>query len=131
MSGTFQNVGGPMIEAFYTATNAEIVPSLGRSLAACGARPVCTSTARVPLIAPGTSFEDRRTQLDLRFTKVFNAGRVRVQANLDIYNALNANSVLGVNSNYGSLWLLPIAATTATEAILQGRLIQFVGELRF
>jgi len=131
VSGTFQNVGGPMIEAFYNATNAEIAPSLGRNLAACGARPVCTATARVPLIAPGTEFEDRRTQLDLRVTKVFHVKKTRIQANLDIYNALNASSVLGVNSNYGSQWLLPIAATTATEAILQGRLIQFGGEVRF
>jgi hypothetical protein len=131
VSATFQNVGGPMIEAFYNATNAEIAPSLGRNLAACGTRPVCTATARVPLIAPGTEFEDRRNQLDLRITKAFRVGRNRIQANLDIYNALNGSAVLGVNSNYGSSWLLPIAATTATEAILQGRLVQLGAEFRF
>ena len=39
VSGTFQNLSGPPIEANYPATNAEIAPSLGRNLAACGHGP--------------------------------------------------------------------------------------------
>jgi hypothetical protein len=132
VSGTFQNVGGPTVEALYQATNAEIVPSLGRDLAACRGAAVCTATATVPLVAPMTLFEDRRTQLDLRLTKIFRVGsRARLQANLDVYNVFNANSILGVNSTYGGRWLLPVAANVGTEAILQGRLIQVGGELRF
>ena len=49
--------------------HAEIAPSLGRNLASCGTRTPCTSTATVPLIVPGTMFEDRITRLDLRLTK--------------------------------------------------------------
>ena len=37
--------------AAYTASNAEIAPSLGRNLAACAGRVPCTATAIVPLEA--------------------------------------------------------------------------------
>ena len=58
-----------------------IAPSLGRNLAACGTRLVCTATATVPLIAPMSQFEPRRTQIDLRLTKVFTlSGRARLRA---------------------------------------------------
>lgn len=133
VSGTLQNVAGPNIEATYQASNAEIASSLGRPLAACrGLTATCTATAAVPLVAPMTLFEDRRTQLDLRFSKVFKLRQgARLQANFDIYNALNANSILGVNSNFGARWRLPIAAQVGTEALMNGRSIQIGGELRF
>jgi hypothetical protein len=132
LSGTFQNVAGPEIEAIYQATNAEIAPSLGRNLAACGTSPACTATFAVPLVTPSTLFEDRRTQVDLRVSKVFRfSANARLQANLDVYNLFNASSVLGVNSNYGPSWQLPIAASLATEALLQGRMIQLGGQLTF
>ena len=125
VSGTFQNVGGIPVLANYQATNAEIMPSLGRSLAACRGQVNCTATATVPLIAPQTIFEDRRTQLDLRLTKLFRMGsRVRLQANLDLYNALNANTIVGVNNTYGTAWRRP-------TVILDARLIEFGGQLTF
>ena len=65
VSATFQNVAGPEIQANYTASNAEIAPSLGRNLAACRGAAVCTATAMVPLVAPQTLFEKRRTVLDV------------------------------------------------------------------
>ena len=37
VSGTFQDVPGPPIEANYAVPNSQIAPSLGRNLAACGA----------------------------------------------------------------------------------------------
>ena len=55
VSAVFQNISGPTITANYAASNAEIAPSLGRNLAACGAQVVCTSRATVPLIVPQTS----------------------------------------------------------------------------
>ncbi len=45
VSAVFQNISGPTITASYAASNAAIAPSLGRNLAACGTRVVCTSTA--------------------------------------------------------------------------------------
>ena len=70
VSGVVQNLAGTQQLATYQAPNSLIAPSLGRNLAACGARSHCTATATVPLIAPMSQFEPRRTQLDLRLTKV-------------------------------------------------------------
>ena len=55
VSGVFQNQAGIPHLASYAATNAEIAPSLGRSLGACGTGVPCTATATVPLITPQTA----------------------------------------------------------------------------
>jgi hypothetical protein len=106
------------IEANWAVPNSVIAPSLGRSLAG-GAR-----TATVPLVAPYTMFEDRLNQLDLRVSKNIRMGRTRLQANVDLYNALNASPVTGVIGTYGPRWLQP-------NQILEGRLIQLSGQLTF
>jgi hypothetical protein len=135
VSGTFQNVSGAPFEANWNAPNSAIAPSLGRNLAACGARAVCAATATVPLVAPMTQFLDRRTQLDLRLSKVLKLGpNTRLRANVDIYNVLNGNTVLGVNSTYGPIWLQPTgqgANVREVDAILPGRLIHLGGQLTF
>jgi hypothetical protein len=66
VSGVLQNLSGTDDEANYSVPNAQIAPSLGRNLAACGAQTNCTATAVVPLYAPFTRFEPRLTLLDLR-----------------------------------------------------------------
>ena len=134
VSGTFQNVSGAPYEANYPAPNSEIAPSLGRNLAACGTRVVCTSTATVQLIAPLTEFLDRRTQVDLRLSKVFRLGsKTRLRANVDLYNVLNGNTVLGANPTYGPLWQQPKGQNNSREvdAILPGRLVHVGGQLSF
>jgi len=118
-SGIFQNVAGPNIVASYPAPAAVIAPSLGRNLAG-GVR-----SAVVPLIMPQTRFEGRKSQLDLRLTKNMNVGRKgRLRVNLDVYNVLNASSILTINTTYGSQWLRP-------QAVLDGRLIELGGQLTF
>src|SRR5262249_32466291 len=97
---TYQNIPGIPDYATYVATNAQIVPSLGRNLAA-GTRGVAT----VDLFAPYTRYEDRVTQVDLRFSRVFRFSGQRVEAQFDIYNALNASPILSVNTRYGASWL--------------------------
>ena len=133
VSGTFQNNSGRPFEADYQAPNAAIVPTLGRNLAACGTRVVCTSTALVPLVAPFELFLERRVQLDLRLSKVLKVGRKgRLRANFDLYNALNASTVLAVNSRYGPTWQQPAATLNVeVDAILSGRQIHFGGQLTF
>jgi hypothetical protein len=130
VSGIFENLSGVPYEANYTVSNADIVPSLGRNLAACGTRPVCTATATVPLIVPRTQFEPRRTNLDLRVSKVFSVGpKTRLRANLDVYNVLNDSSVLQVNNTYGPFWRQP--GGTLAGGLMVSRLIQFGGQLTF
>jgi hypothetical protein len=124
LSGTFQNLAGPQILANYTAPNSVIEPSLGRNLAACGTQVTCTSTASVPLITPGTQYEPRRTQLDLRLTKIFTVSKFRVQGKFDLYNVLNNNSSVTINTTYGSAWLRP-------TSIVDGRVAEFSGTLSY
>jgi len=133
LSGIFRNeaalrtvAGGETlsIEANYAARNDEIAPSLGRNLAQCGTRAVCTATATVPLVAPYTAFEDRLNQLDLRLSKILRLGRARLQANFDLYNALNAAPVISLVNTYGGRWQRP-------TQILEARLIQLSGQLSF
>jgi hypothetical protein len=70
-------------------------------------------------------FEDRISRLDLRLSKVFNfTSRIRLQLNLDAYNALNSNAVRAVNINYGSAWTRP-------TQILDPRIFQLGGQISF
>jgi hypothetical protein len=110
VSGTYQTKPGPLVEAIYTATNAEVAPSLGRSLA--GNAP----SVDVHLLAPGpytttnggsgTVHGDRLQQVDFRISKLLHFGGTRARANMDIYNALNSSAVLVQNDTFGS-WQQP------------------------
>jgi hypothetical protein len=124
ISGTLQNVAGPAITGNYTVANAAIAPSLGRDLAACAGRTPCTASVAVPLVAPQTMFEPRRTQLDFRLTKFIGLPRGRLQINFDVYNALNASDVVTLNTNYGPSWLQP-------TSFLPGRLYEIGGQWSF
>jgi hypothetical protein len=127
LSGTFQNTAGRANLADYPATNAVIVPSLGRDLAA-GVR----GTATVPLIAPQTMFEARRNQLDLRATKLLRlTTKLKLEASVDIYNVFNASDVNLSNNTYGPTWLRPLNDAYSGGAILTGRLVEFSGRLTF
>jgi hypothetical protein len=130
VSGILQNLPGAAILADYPALNSVIAPSLGRNLAACGTRVVCTATATVPLIVPYTEFEPRRTQLDLRIGKVVRVGRTRLQANVDVYNVLNDSAILNANRNFGPRWRTPLS-TGVGSGFLEGRLVQFSGQATF
>ena len=119
MSGVYQNLPGPPYTADFPAPVAAIQTSLGRPLAG-GAR-----TATVPLIAPQTRFEERTTRLDLRVGKMVSISqKVRLQANVDLYNALNSSSVLAVTNAYGARWLVP-------TLMLEPRILQFSAQLTF
>ena len=135
VSAIFQNIGGPGIEANWSAPNSEISPSLGRDLAACRGAAVCSARVTIPIIEPYTEWEDRRNQIDMRITKRFavGSGGAFLRANLDIYNLLNGSSILGVNHRYSpssAAWLRPIAVLN-TEAYLAGRFIQVSGDFEF
>jgi hypothetical protein len=110
VSGTYQTKPGPLVEAIYTATNAEVAPSLGRNLA--GNAP----SVDVHLLPPGpytttnggsgTVHGDRLQQVDFRISKLLHFGGTRARANMDIYNALNSSAVLVQNDTFGS-WQQP------------------------
>lgn len=119
-SATFQSLPGPQVLASYTATNAEILPSLGRNLAA-GAR----GTATTQLIAPATVYGDRLNQLDFRVSRIFNRNKgARLQAQVDLYNLLNGNPVIAQNNTFGPAWQRP-------TVVQLGRLVKFGMQIDF
>jgi hypothetical protein len=112
VSATLQSLPGPVLDANYTATSASIVPSLGRNLAA-GAG----ATATVNLVEPGTVYGNRLNQLDLRLARVIRFGRASATLNLDLYNALNVDTVLTVSTAYAT-WQRPQSIMLARFAKL-------------
>ncbi len=98
---------GPQLAANFNVPNAQVVPSLGRSLSG-GA-----SSVQVNLVEPGTLFGDRVNQVDIRFAKVLTFGRTRTNVGIDLYNALNTNVATAYNQTFGPRWLTPTAGMPA------------------
>jgi hypothetical protein len=117
VSGTYQDLAGRQILAEYVAANAEVAPSLGRSLSG-GARNV-----EVQIVEPGTVFGDRVHQLDMRIGKVLRYGDARATVSLDLYNLFNVNPVRAYSAAYAS-WQRP-------QGILPPRFAKFVVQLDF
>ena len=82
------------------------------------------SSVTVPLIKPGTKYLSRWNQIDVRLAKKFRVRNVNFQGQLDMFNILNASSILTVNETYGTSLDHP-------TAILQGRLFAFGAQMNF
>ena len=78
----------------------------------------------IPLLQPGTKFLKRWNQVDARLAKKFNVGRMRLQAQLDLFNLLNSASILSTVEAYGPTLDRP-------STILQGRLLAVGAQLTF
>jgi hypothetical protein len=117
VSGTLQNRPGPEIAATYTATNAVVSPSLGRSLSGGAAN------ISVNIVTPGTLYGQRMNEIDLRIGKIVKFGRNRLNASVDLYNAMNSNPVLTQNNAFAT-WQVP-------QSILNPRFAKFVVQLDF
>ena len=115
-SATLQNRPGPQILARWTVTSSQ-VQNLGR--------PLGVGSAGAQLIAPGTTYGDRVTQVDVRLGKAFRVQSSRIQATMDVFNVLNSSGILSLNTTFGGTnWLAP-------TQILQGRLIKFGAQIEF
>jgi hypothetical protein len=82
------------------------------------------TSVTVPLIKPGTKYLSRWNQVDVRLAKKFGVGRLRMQGQLDIFNILNASSILSVAETYGPSLDRP-------TSILQGRLFAVGAQMNF
>jgi hypothetical protein len=108
VSATFQNNPGPLVRATQNVTGL-----------------VGYASYPIDLIKPGSQYGDRLNQLDLRFAKSFKvASRTRIKGMVDIYNTLNANPVVALNTTYGANWLKP-------TQILVGRFVKVGAQLDF
>jgi hypothetical protein len=121
-SAAFQSNPGREIQATWNATSTDARASLGRNLS--------SSSHAVSLIQPGTEYNERVNQLDLRFAKIFRVGgRKRLQGQFDVYNTLNANPVVNQSNTFSSnaaanQWLKP-------SLILIGRMFKFGASFDF
>jgi hypothetical protein len=82
------------------------------------------ASVTVPLIPPGSSYLDRLNQIDVRLARKFVIRGVQAQGQFDIFNVLNANTILGEVETFGTSLHRP-------TGILQGRLFAAGVQLTF
>jgi hypothetical protein len=87
-------------------------------------RTTLTTAQTVNLYAPNSVFGDRFSQLDVAVSKSFDIGWGRLRAALDVYNALNSNSLQSVISAYSTRWLRPVG-------FLDARLARITASINF
>jgi Carboxypeptidase regulatory-like domain len=109
LATTFQSSPGEPLQANYTLTTAEAARTLGRPLSGNATSVV------VNLLAPDQMAFPRVNQLDLRFGKILRFGSQRANIAIDLFNALNLDTVLQYNQAFvpGGAWLVPTSVLTA------------------
>ena len=122
LSGFYSARPGDSIAANYTLTSA----LAGRTIIGSTAG---TQQISLNLIEPNTMFRDYVHQLDTRLARNFRFGRYKLQGMVDVYNLLNAGTVLTLNQTFGAsaatrAWLNPTSIQT-------GRYVRFGGQLTF
>jgi hypothetical protein len=112
LATTFQSSPGEPLQANYVVSSAQAALSLGRPLSSNA------PNVTVNLLAPDQMTFPRVNQLDLRFGKILRFGTHRANVSLDLFNALNLDTVLGYNQNFvpGGAWLVPTSVLTARTA---------------
>jgi len=113
VSATLQSSPAEPLQANWTVSSAVVAQTLGRPLSGGAAN------ITVNLLAPDQMRAPRVNQLDLRVGKVLRlAGRQRATVSLDMFNALNADTVLTYNQNFSpnGAWLVPTSVLTARTA---------------
>jgi hypothetical protein len=118
VSGTLQSLPGPQIVAtnVYNNTNRATLTTLSR--------PFTNAQATINTIEPASAYGDRLNQIDLRFTKIVNVGKGRVDLNVDLYNAFNSDAVIGELGSIGPVWRLP-------TTVIQPRFVKFAARWDF
>ncbi len=120
VAATFQNIPGQQTQAVWATPNATVQPLLGRALSGGAAN---TSLALLPV---NTYFGPRVSQLDFRASKILRFGRTRSQVSVDLYNALNSNTVQTFNSAY-----LPTGTWNIPTLILPARVVKVSAQFDF
>jgi hypothetical protein len=112
LAATFQSSPAEPLRADWTVSSAIVQQTLGRPLA--GNAPNVT----VNLLAPDQMRGPRVNQLDMRIGKVLRFGTQRATVSVDMFNALNADTVLTFNQAFtpGGQWLVPTSVLTARTA---------------
>jgi hypothetical protein len=132
VSPTWQNNTGAMDLAVWNAPATAIASSLGHAPAACkgASAQACGATIAIPLIQPGTQYEPRRNQLDVRLSKTLPlTNKIRSTWTFDVYNVTNNAAIISLNTTFNNTpgsttWLRP-------TKVLDSRLIEISGRIDF
>ena len=69
-------------------------------------------------------YEPRLNQLDVRFTKIFNAGGARIRGWVDLFNVFNANSATALSDTF-------VGGIPRVTSVMGGRLLKFGAQFDF
>jgi len=108
---------GGAITATRTNTAAEIVVGLWRGLSG-GAQ-----TVNINMVQPATLYGERLNQIDFRVGKLLRLGRTRTAVNLDLFNAFNRDTILGVSPLY--------ATWQNAQTLVPGRIAKISAQFNF
>ena len=136
LAATYKHLPGIAQAGTVTYTNAAVLPTLGRNLTPCAAATgACTQTYSVDVVQPGTLFDERLNQVDLRATRTFTVGRTKIQAVLDLYNALNDRVSQANTTTWGAVAAPGVNAASSAflrpSLLLGGRLFKFGATVTF
>jgi hypothetical protein len=113
VSGTFRSDQGGLLAANWTIP---LTAAQAGGLVGTFANNVSPT---VNLVQPGTLYGDRVNELDFKLAKIFRFGGTRLNAGLEIYNALNGASALTYNQTFNPAvpagpggWLQPTQVMT-------------------
>jgi carboxypeptidase family protein len=126
VSGTFQSNPGNPVGAATAAVRAN--PEIGLTEIYNVTRTIVPSLTQtllqVNLVQPGTRYQDRVNQFDLRLGRLFKANGREVNASLDVFNVLNAAPIMRQNETFGSAFGTP-------QEVLQARTVRLSANFRF
>jgi hypothetical protein len=116
VSGLFQSLPGTQQarDASFVGKDIPVTYSVGRAMAPALTQP----TVSIRLNEPGSLLLPRINQLDISLSRDFQAGRLRLRPQVDVFNAFNDNSVIQVNTTYGPSLMQP-------QFVLNPRLVRF------
>jgi hypothetical protein len=103
LSAALTSSPGIPLRADWAVSSAVVAQSLGRPLAGS------VANVTVNLLKPDDLRSDRVNQLDFRVAKNLRLGRTRANIALDLYNALNLDTIIFPNQAFvpGGAWLAP------------------------
>jgi hypothetical protein len=136
LAATYKHLPGAALTGTVTYADAAVAPILGRNLSACTAPTgACTQTASIGVIPPGTLFDDRLNQIDLRGTRRIKIGHSRIQGIVELYNVLNSRSAQSATATWGQVTAPGVATPGTTflrpSLLLGGRLLKFGAQIDF
>jgi carboxypeptidase family protein len=107
-----------------TAINWTITPSTRYSDGARVIPSMTESSLTVRLVSPAERYLPRWNQLDLGVKRIFRFGDRQLQADINVFNLTNANTILGENTTWGSNLGRP-------SSVLKGRLLRMAVQAKW